>query len=66
MIVTFILGVLAGWFAKLAEPRVKSGLAQADRAEAPGTVEVPLLALASLRICMTWSWPTGLYPARAM
>lgn len=47
MIVTFILGALAGWFAKLAEPRVKEGLSRVDGASAPGVVEVPLLALAS-------------------
>jgi uncharacterized membrane protein YeaQ/YmgE (transglycosylase-associated protein family) len=46
MIVTFILGALAGWFAKLAEPRVKEGLTRVDAGSAPGAVEVPLLALA--------------------
>ena len=46
MIVTFVLGILAGWFAKLAEPRVKEGLGRVDGTAAPGPVEVPLLALA--------------------
>lgn len=46
MLVTFILGCLAGWFAKLAEPRVTEGLGRVDAREAPGPIEVPLLALA--------------------
>lgn len=46
MVVTFILGALAGWFAKRAEPRVREGLHRVDPAAAPGEVEVSLLALA--------------------
>ena len=46
MIITFLLGLLAGWFAKLAEPRVRESLGRVDAGEAPGPIEVPLLALA--------------------
>lgn len=48
MIVTFVLGVLAGWFAKLVEPRVKGVAESAVRGTGPmDPVELRLFALAA-------------------
>ena len=46
MIITFILGVLAGWFAKLVEPRVKTVAERATSGTGPlEPVELRLFAL---------------------
>lgn len=51
MIVTFVLGVLAGWFAKLAEPQVRGVAESATRGAGPlEPMELRLFAFAAMML----------------